>query len=67
MILNDDIIDAWRSHATLARQAKDSFDFVIKEIEKDLIEEEIEVPYTTRIWFSQLSVDKGELKSELYK
>ena len=53
----DNVVNAWKSHATLARQAKDSFDYIIQEIEKQIPEGTIKVPYTTRIWFSQLSAD----------
>jgi ubiquinone/menaquinone biosynthesis C-methylase UbiE len=52
-----DIIDAWKSHATLKRQAGDdaSFDGIIKQIANylDTLPEIIEVPYTTRIYFAQ--------------
>jgi ubiquinone/menaquinone biosynthesis C-methylase UbiE len=52
-----DIIDAWKSHATLKRQAADdaAFDGIIKQIANylDTLPEIIEVPYTTRIYFSQ--------------
>lgn len=50
----DDIIDAWRSHATLARQAGDAFDGIISEISDMLRDDVYEVPYTTRIWFAQM-------------
>ena len=56
-VKKDNAVDAWKSHATLARQAKDSFDYIIQEIEKQIPEGTIKVPYTTRIWFSQLSAD----------
>lgn len=52
----EDLIEAWRSHATLARQAKDNFIDVIKLIEEyvnSLEESEIIVPYTTRMWVAQ--------------
>ena len=52
-----DIIVAWKSHATLKRQAgSDSvFDNIIEEIAKylDQLPEIIDVPYTTRIYFAQ--------------
>ena len=49
----DDYVDAWRSHATLQRQARQDFDDVITAIEKLLSENEsIQVPYTTRIWYT---------------
>ncbi len=50
-----DYIDAWRSHATLARQAGDRFEAIIDAIRSETIaEQEITVPYTTRVWFAQL-------------
>ncbi|MFN0116874.1 MAG: class I SAM-dependent methyltransferase [Elusimicrobiota bacterium] len=50
-----DYIEAWKSHATLERQAKEKFYDVINNIEKTLSgKTEIVVPYTTRIWFAQL-------------
>jgi ubiquinone/menaquinone biosynthesis C-methylase UbiE len=54
-----DIIVAWRSHATLKRQAGSDavFDRIIAEISKYLatLPETINVPYTTRIYFAQLT------------
>ncbi|EWH09498.1 methyltransferase [Catenovulum agarivorans DS-2] len=53
----DDVIEAWRSHATLERQAKESFPNIIKDISlmlTNISNETIEVPYTTRIWAAQL-------------
>ena len=52
-----DCIDAWRSHATLERQAGSSFKAVIDEIEAfltSLSTETIRVPYFTKIWLAQL-------------
>lgn len=49
-------VEAWRSHATLARQAGSNFDNVIKEIEKYLINlkrSSISIPYTTNVWIAQ--------------
>ena len=52
------IIVAWKSHATLRRQAGSdaTFDRIIAEISKYLagLPENIHVPYTTRIYFAQL-------------
>jgi hypothetical protein len=54
-----DIILAWRSHATLRRQAGDEalFERIIAEISKYLaiLPEKINVPYVTRIYFAQLT------------
>ena len=52
-----DCIAAWRSHATLSRQAGADFPDVINGIEAlltGLNTESIEIPYYTRIWISQL-------------
>ncbi len=50
-----DVIEAWRSHATLARQAGEMFSSIIDQIsslkEKGAI---VKVPYTTRIWVARL-------------
>jgi ubiquinone/menaquinone biosynthesis C-methylase UbiE len=52
-----DIIVAWKSHATLRRQAgSDSiFDTIVNEISDymDGLPEHIDVPYTTRIYYAQ--------------
>ena len=51
-----DCAEAWRSHATLARQAGPRFPGVVDEIEgllAGLARPEIEVPYVTRIWIAQ--------------
>jgi len=54
-----DIIVAWRSHATLRRQAGDeaTFERIIAEISKYLasLPQKINVPYATRIYFAQLT------------
>lgn len=52
----DRVVEAWRSHATLHRQAGDSFQAIIDDIEKmlrGLNEENIVIPYTTRIWVAR--------------
>ena len=52
----DDIVEAWRSHATVQRQAGDRFDDIISEIEgllKGVGDEVIDVPYTTRMWVAR--------------
>jgi ubiquinone/menaquinone biosynthesis C-methylase UbiE len=53
-----DILVAWRSHATLRRQAGDeaTFERIIGEISKYLtsLPQRINVPYATRIYFAQL-------------
>ena len=50
-------VTAWRSHATLQRQAGESFSHVITDIEDyltNLNTTHMMIPYTTRIWFAQL-------------
>ena len=49
-----DIIDAWKSHDTLFRQSGKSFNKIIDAISNELILDTYEVPYFTRIWFSQI-------------
>ncbi len=49
----DDVVEAWRSHATLHRQAGDGFGAIIDKIENQLRAlkaPSIQVPYTTRVW-----------------
>ena len=52
-----DVIDAWKSHATLKRQAGSNsiFSSIIKEMATylDRLPETLDVPYTTRIYFAQ--------------
>jgi ubiquinone/menaquinone biosynthesis C-methylase UbiE len=54
----NDIIVAWKSHATLRRQAGSDvvFDRIIADISRYLatLPETIKVPYTTRIYYAQL-------------
>ena len=55
----EDCLEAWRSHATLKRQAEGRFDSIIEGIEQALRstgDSEIQVPYTTRVWVAQRSV-----------
>ena len=52
-----EMVEAWRSHGTLHRQAGDKFPIIIENIQKMLDEngqDEIAIPYTTRIWLAQL-------------
>lgn len=47
-------LDAWRSHATLARQAGHLFPHIIQAITNLLADQRfLEVPYHTRIWYAQ--------------
>ena len=53
----DEVVEAWRSHATLQRQAGARFDAVVDAIARLLDERgerTVRVPYTTRIWLAQL-------------
>lgn len=53
----DECVEAWRSHATLQRQAGDKFDLIITEIQNFLNKSSasiILIPYTTRAWIAQL-------------
>ncbi|MBH68560.1 MAG: methyltransferase [Rhodospirillaceae bacterium] len=50
-------VEAWRSHATLARQAGEKFDHVVDAIEgylDSLSAKTLKVPYLTNIWMAQL-------------
>ncbi|MCE9613271.1 MAG: methyltransferase domain-containing protein [Lentisphaerae bacterium] len=52
----DECIEAWRSHATLQRQAGDRFGEVVAAIAKVLADggaATITIPYTTRIWMAR--------------
>jgi ubiquinone/menaquinone biosynthesis C-methylase UbiE len=53
----EECVDAWRSHATLERQAQDKFKYIIEEISKYLLSldvDKIKIPYTTNIWMARL-------------
>jgi len=53
----EECVEAWRSHATLERQAGAAFDGVIAAIEnylQSLGTRSIQVPYSTNIWIAQL-------------
>ncbi|PKL75091.1 MAG: methyltransferase [Candidatus Melainabacteria bacterium HGW-Melainabacteria-1] len=52
----EEVETAWRSHATLHRQAGGAFQSIISDIEGILRahgQDPIEIPYTTRIWYAQ--------------
>lgn len=52
-----DVVEAWRSHATLERQAGKQFPAIVEQIENYLMAlnvDEIEVPYSTNVWMTQL-------------
>ena len=51
-------VEAWRSHATLARQAGDDFPAIIDAIQnylENLGQPSIQIPYTTVAWVAQLT------------
>ena len=53
-------IEAWRSHATLSRQAGEKFKPIVDEISaylKSLGRETIDIPYTTRAWWARKTDD----------
>jgi len=53
----EDCVSAWRSHATLDRQAKGRFDEIIEQIENYLLSlgrDTIEIPYDTNVWIAQV-------------
>jgi len=48
-------MDAWRSHATLQRQAGAAFPVIVSGIEAALKgRSKVDVPYTTRVWCARL-------------
>ena len=52
-----DVVEAWRSHGTLFRQAGDKFEAIIADIEamlKSLNSERIDVPYETHGWLARV-------------
>jgi ubiquinone/menaquinone biosynthesis C-methylase UbiE len=52
-----DMVEAWRSHGTLHRQAGDRFTGIIEDIEtmlKGLNKDQIVIPYTTRMWAAKV-------------
>jgi len=54
----DECVEAWRSHATLQRQAGLAFSNVVADIEdylRSLGASNIEIPYSTNIWLARLS------------
>jgi ubiquinone/menaquinone biosynthesis C-methylase UbiE len=51
-------VEAWRSHATLARQAGDTFPSVVQRIQDYLLSlhrDTIQIPYATNVWIAQLA------------
>ena len=53
-ISKEDFMVAWKSHATLQRQAGDKFNAIIEKLEKLVAQQKkVVVPYTTRIWVAR--------------
>jgi ubiquinone/menaquinone biosynthesis C-methylase UbiE len=53
----EECVEAWRSHATLQRQAGPAFAKVVAAVEKYLVSlgsSAIQIPYSTNIWVAQL-------------
>jgi ubiquinone/menaquinone biosynthesis C-methylase UbiE len=53
-----DCLEAWRSHATLQRQAGVRFDEIVRNIAATLDahgKDVVEVPYTTRVWLARVA------------
>jgi ubiquinone/menaquinone biosynthesis C-methylase UbiE len=55
VMTRDAVMDAWRSHGTLARQAGPAFDEILDAISATLTASEVRVPYTTRGWHARFS------------
>lgn len=56
-VLAEDFIEGWKSHGTVQRQSKEKFGLInqrIREVVESKRQEDIKVPYTTRIWMAQL-------------
>ena len=54
----EQVVEAWRSHATLHRQAQAAFPVIIRDIDiylRSLKKPDISVPYTTRAWTARRS------------
>ena len=47
------VVDAWKSHGTVARQAGAKFDAIIEAIERELPGDVVPVAYTTRGWYAR--------------
>lgn len=53
----DECVEAWRSHATLERQAGPAFERIVADIEgylRSLDCAAIDIPYSTNVWLAQL-------------
>lgn len=53
----EDIVEGWRSHGTVHRQAGDKFSCIIKDIEDYIMgmkKDFIVVPYVTRVWMAHV-------------
>ena len=53
----EDVIEGWRSHGTLFRQAGDNFSAIIEDISdmlKSMNKESLNVPYETHVWMARV-------------
>ena len=53
MMPREAVLDAWRSHGTVARQAGRAFADIIQAISHALTTDPVAVPYTTRGWYAR--------------
>lgn len=67
LVKAEDVIEGWKSHGTVYRQAKEKFQAIIHDITDyvySLGKEEIEIPYVTRVWMAR--VIKGNMQGGGY-
>lgn len=57
MMSKHDVIEAWESHHTLAIQSAQRFREIIGGIAELIQDDQVVVPYTTRIWFGCMTID----------
>ena len=65
----DDVIEAWRSHGTLERQAGDKFKAIVDDIESylhELNKIEIQIPYVTRVWMAKVKKTGGVCMTDYF-
>lgn len=58
---HDDYVAAWRSHATLQRQAGDSFNRVIEAISAATPQGSFPVPYTMALWLARVRTPRASV------
>ena len=57
VVAKADWIEAWRSHATLQRQAGPQFDAIVEgiaDIVDRMVGDTVAIPYVTRVWIARL-------------